>query len=165
MGGQVEDDLLVAYLGRHLGELANGDVGMGGGDVVGFAIGPAEEDMEQGAGAIDDIAPGAVLLSGALQHDVLAPLDVSDELRINAVVGLGEEGSKGVAGTGDDHVCPIFGGIGHAKGFGGSLGRRVARPGTERVDIAAVVFVEDTAVSLAIYLACRHIEESLHVVV
>lgn len=164
VGGQLAYHFPLANLGYHLGKLADGNDGIGVGHVVGLPALSLQEDVEQGTGAVYHIAPRPVLCPRALHHDVLATLDVADELCVDAVVGWCEKGSEGVAGTGDHHVGAIFCGVGDAQGLGGPLGRWVARPGVEWVDIAAVVFGEHPAVALAIYLARGYIEHAFHAV-
>ena len=164
LAGQLAYNLTMAYLGHHLGKLADGDNGSGVGYVVGLATLSFQEDVEQGAGTVDHIAPRTVLGARALHHNVLASQDVADELGVDPVVGRGEKGTEGVAGTGYHHVGAIFCGVAGAKGLGSPLGGWVARPGIERIDIAAVVFGEHPAVALAIHLAGGYIEQPLHAV-
>ena len=109
--GNVEDDMAPSHSCREFCQLADGDIGLFVGDIVGFAVLTQEEDMEEGRRTIDHIGPGAEGLALALEDDVLATLHIADELRIDTVVRLREARSIDVGGTRDDNLDMVLGAI------------------------------------------------------
>ena len=120
------------------------------------------EDVENGASAIDNVAPRAVLRACAFHYDVLATEYVADELRIDAIVGLGEVGPVDVGRTGNYDVGGILIGKGGAEGLRSSFGRGVTASGEGGVDVAAVGLGDCLGGALATGLAGRDLEETPH---